>query len=305
MNKILNTSFRLVTAISLLASSFLPLARPFSAHASTTWNVGDVFAGVSNGSYNVYDNAGVFKETISDGLGGFTTGCAFNGALDKLYTTNFGNTKVVVYNDASPHTIAQTVDTAAINPGGQSESVVFAANGDFYVGHPDGDEDIQRYNAAGTYQQSYNVAIEARGSDWMDLAADQKTMFYTSEGRKIMKYDVSADSQLADFAVLPGAGKAFALRLLPPGDGSGGLLVADAGEIKRLDGTGAVVQTYDVAGEDGWFSLNLDPNGTSFWAGDFGTNNFYRFDIATGAVEVGPINTGVGTALFGLCVKGE
>lgn len=291
----------ILSTAAILAGSLIPLLRPLPAHASTTWNVGDVFAGVAGGSYKVYDNAGVFKETISDGLGGFTTGCAFNGSLDKLYTTNFSSTKVVVYNDASPHTIAQTVDTNAINAGGHSESVVFAANGDFYVGHPDGDADIQRYNAAGVYQQSYNVAVGPRGSDWMDLAADQTTMYYTSEGGSVKRYDVGADAQLADFAAIGGTN--FALRLLPPGDGTGGLLVAHTADIKRLDGTGAVAQTYDVAGEDGWFSLNLDPNGTSFWAGDFGTNNFYRFDIASGAVEVGPIASG--GSLFGLCVKGE
>lgn len=291
-----------ISNLTLIISSIAITLTAKPALASTTWNVGDVYAGVAGGSYNVYDNSGVFKETISDGLGGFTTGCAFNNDLSKLYTTNFSNTKVVVYDDPSPHTISQTIDTGAINPGGQSESVVFAANGDFYVGHPDGDDDIQRYNSAGVYQQSYDVAIENRGSDWMDLASDQQTLFYTSEGGLIKKYDVSgAGSQLADFASIGGTN--FALRLLTPGDGSGGLLVANSSDIKRLDGTGTVVQTYDVAGEDLWFSLNLDPNGTSFWAGDFGTNNFYRFNIATGAVEVGPIASG--GSLFGLCVKGE
>ena len=279
------------------------------AKAATVWSVGDVFVGVASGTYHVYDNAGVFKEAISDGIGGlsFTTGCAFNNSLDKLYTTYFSQTKVKVYDDAIPHAISQVIDTAVNSPGGQSESVVFAANGDFYVGHPDGNDDIHRYNAAGTYQQSYDVAVESRGSDWMDLASDQTTMYYTSEGRLIKKYDVSgAGAQLADLTVLPGAGIAFALRLLPPGDGTGGLLVADNGEIKRLDAASAVVQTYDVPGEDTWFSLNLDPNGTSFWAGNYGSSNFYRFGIASGLVEVGPINTGTATlTLFGICVKGE
>ncbi|MBI4130044.1 hypothetical protein HY468_01870, partial [Candidatus Roizmanbacteria bacterium] len=201
------------TFFSILLAAFAVVISVPSASASTTWNLGDVFAGVAGGSYNVYDNAGVFKETISDGLGGFTTGCAFNNDLSKLYTTNFSNTKVVVYDDPSPHPIVQTVDPAAINPGGQSESVVFAANGDFYVGHPDGDDDIQRYNSAGVYQQSYDVGIENRGSDWMDLAADQTTMFYTSEGGLVKRYDVSgAGAQLADFASIGGTN--FALRLL-------------------------------------------------------------------------------------------
>lgn len=293
----------LVTLVALFISLVvLPVNSPDRVSASTTWSVGDVFAGVARGLYNVYDNNGVFKETISDRLGGFTTGCAFNNTLDKLYTTNFSNTKVVVYDDASPHAIVQTVDTALQNPSGHSESVVFAASGDFYVGHPDGNGDILRYNSAGVFQQAYDVAVESRGSDWMDLAADQVTMFYTSEGGAIKRYDVSgAGAQLADFANIGGVSYAF--RLLSPGDGSGGLLVANTSDVKRLDGTGAVVQTYDVAGEDAWFSLNLDPNGTSFWAGDFGTNNFYRFNISTGLVEVGPIASG--GSLFGLCVKGE
>ncbi len=272
------------------------------------WNAGDIFVGVGNGSYQIYSNAGVFKETINDGIGGlFTTGCAFNPALSKLYTTDFGATKVVVFDDAVPHPVLQVIDTGATSPNGHSEHVVFAADGDFYVGHPDGNHLLHRYNSAGVLQQTYQLTTEDRGSDWSDLANDQKTLFYTSEGRTIFRYDVSGvGTQLANFATLPDLGTAYALRLLPPGDGSGGLLVADTTNIKRLNGAGAVVQTYDVPGEDSWFSLNLDPNGTSFWAGDFGSSNFYRFNIATGAVEVGPINTGTPpSSVFGICAKGE
>jgi len=139
----------------------------------------------------------------------------------------------------------------------------------------------------------------------MDLAADQKTMFYTSEGGRILRYDVSGSgTQLPDFANI--GGTSYALRLLAPGDGSGGLLVANTSNIKRLNAAGAVIQTYDAGGENNWFSLNLDPNGTSFWAGNSSTANFYRFNIGTGAVEVGPINTGTGASfLFGICVLGE
>jgi hypothetical protein len=104
----------------------------------------------------------------------------------------------------------------------------------------------------------------------------------------------------------------FALRLLPPGDGSGGLLVTHVrrnedqtyfeSDIKRLDGSGNVVQTYSVSGADFWFSLALDPNGTSFWAGDGFTGNVYRFNIFTGARELGPIST---LGPLGICLKGE
>ncbi|MEK6901777.1 MAG: calcium-binding protein [Nanoarchaeota archaeon] len=311
MRKTFNKIVGVVANISLLIGTLVPLARPVPVHAVTVWNVGDVFAAVGGGSYNVYDNAGVFKETINDGLGGaFTTGCAFNNSLDKLYTTNFSNTKVAIYNDAIAHTPVTVVNTALQVPGGQSESVVFAANGDYYVGHPDGNDDILRYNSANVFQQAYNVPIESRGSDWMDLAADQTTMYYTSEGRKILRYDVGADVALADFGPgLPGAGIAFALRLLPPGDGSGGLLVADNVNVKQLDGAGNVVSTYDVTGVDGWFSLNIDPNGTHFWAGSFANGTFYKFliePVAGNYVDTQVVTVATGSnAFFGLCLKGE
>jgi len=57
------------------------------------------------------------------------------------------------------------------------------------------------------------------------------------------------------------------------------------------------------AGEGSFFSLSLDPNGTSFWSGGIFSDNFYKFNIATGTVEVGPINSG--GSLAGLCLKGE
>lgn len=300
-----------VFAMLLGMSGPLLLAKPVNVSASTTWNVGDVFAAVGGGLYKVYDNNGVFKETINNGLGGtFTTGCAFNTTLDKLYTTDFSQTKVAVFDDASPHAVSAVVDTALQSPGGHSESVVFAANGDYYVGHPDGNDDILKYDSTNTFLAAFDVPVESRGSDWVDLASDQQTMFYTSEGRRVLRYDVAANAPLADFGPgLPGAGIAFALRLLPPGDGSGGLLVADNVNVKQLDGAGNVVSTYDVTGVDGWFALNLDPDGVHFWAGSFNNGTFYKFLIQAVPgnyvdTQVTTVNTG-SNAFFGLCLKGE
>ena len=133
-------------------------------------------------------------------------------------------------------------------------------------------------------------------------------MFYSDEvSHAVHRFDVSARSALPDFASgLPGA-NTFALRLLPPGDGTGGLLVATSNAIERLDRSGNIVQTYNATGESKWFAVNLDPNGTSFWSGSATTDNFYRFNIATGAKELGPINIGSSAQdhLVGLCVKGE
>src|SRR5467141_1118133 len=284
------------------------------ALAATTWNNGDVFAAVSNGSYNVYDNSGVFKQTISDPYPGtFTTGCAFNAAGTKLYTTNFSKNFVEVYDNNDPHAIVQTIDTkGTLTPANeQNESVVFAADGSFYVGHAggtSGGKRLSHYDAGGTLLAEYSPAVESRGTDWVDLSNDQQTMFYTSEGSHVKRFDVAAALQLPDFSssLHTATGVvAYALRLLPPGDGTGGLLVADTTDILRLKADGTVLQTYDVSGENQWFALNLDPNGTSFWSGSFDTGNFYRFNINTGVKELGPINAAGAHKLFGLCLKGE
>jgi hypothetical protein len=288
---------------SILIAFVLMLSTSHTANAAV-WSVGDVFTGVGSGNYNVYDNTGIFQETTNNGMSGLTTGCAFSPDLAQLYTTDFfGN--VVSIDAVHPHNVLSTINLSLSGSGtaGATESVVFAADGSYYVGTVDGDNDIYLFDAADIFVAQFDVATESRGSDWLDLAADQKTMFYTSEGYKIFRYDVSTSTQLADFATLPDR-PSYALRLLPPFDGSGGLLVANTVDIKRLDGSGSVIQTYDVSGENLWFSLNIDPNGTSFWAGDFGTDNFYSFNIQTGAIEVGPINAAT-TSLWGICVMGE
>jgi cysteine-rich repeat protein len=271
-------------------------------HLLGDWVKGDVFTAAGDGKYNVFSNTGVFKETIDTGLSGaFTAGCAFNKDSSKLYTTVFGASKVVVFDTTHPHTVVLTIDTS---PGLDTESIVFDAAGNFYVGHAYSDTLIRKYNASGTFLESYSAAIEGRGTDWIDLATDQCTLFYTSQGRLVKRFDVCTNTQLTDFATLPDDGVAYAFRLLPPGDGTGGLLVADYNNIKRLNGTGNVVQTYDSPGEDTWFSLNLDPNGTSFWSGGFFTRNFYHFEIDSGNILGGPFLSG-GSYLFGICLLGE
>jgi hypothetical protein len=188
-------------------------------------------------------------------------------------------------------------------PDTSNESIAFMANGNYLVGHATGGANVHQYTEAGVLVAEYNTPRELVGSDWIDLSSNQTTLFYTSEGKRVLRFDLGTNTPMADFATgLPGS-NAFALRILPPGDGSGGVLVADRELIVRLNGAGAVVQTYDTATENSWFALNLDPNGTSFWSGSFDTNNFYRFNIASGAVEVGPIQSG--GQLFGLCLKGE
>jgi len=267
--------------------------------SAATFSNGDVFASVSNGLVQHYDSAGNLLETLDTTKGGgvFTTGCAVDSA-GNLHVTDFNGNDVTKFTGPSdPHTAGSFGSGYGTDP----ESILFDGVGNVYVGQADGTGDVLKFDAAGNPLASFDVATEDRGSDWIDLAADQCTLFYTSEGSLVKRFDVCTNTQLADFATGLHS-PAYALRLLP----GGGLLVADSVDIHQLDSGGNIVQTYDAAGEDSWFALNLDPNGTSFWSGDFSSGNFYKFNIASGAIELGPINTGTGTnTLFGLCVAGE
>ena len=272
-----------------------------SGQVPSTWAIGDVFVGVGSGSYEVFDSRGGHKETLTGTLDGYTTDCGFDPAMERLFTTNYTHSKVVIF---EPGADAQTVHADDTSPDGHSGAIVFAANGSFFVGHPDGNHLIHKYNDSGMLLDTYAVETEERGSNWIDLAADQNVLFYTSEGRTVHRYDTASRQQLDSFAEIPGTGHAFALRLLPPGDGSGGLLVADGERIVRLDEQGHVARIYDDKGQDSWFALNLDPNGNSFWAADSETDRLYRFSLATGEIER-QFQAGDGGSIFGVCLKGE
>jgi hypothetical protein len=267
---------------------------------ASNWRVDDVFVGTGNGQHRVYDKAGNFKETISDGLGGSTGGCGCD-ATGHLWTTNSSSAKVLRYKIDHPHGILQTISVTS--PGAGAGSIVFAGNGDFYIGNPNGDGSIRKYNHSGALLATYVVELENGGSNWIDLTADGKRILYTSEGRLFKQLDVFNNAQLPDFANLGSAGGSnvglFALRILP----DGGVVGADKRNIKRLNSDGVVVQTYDVAGEDDWRFLTLDQTKTFLWAGDATTGNFYKLNLASGAIEVGPVKVPSGN-LSGLCVDG-
>lgn len=286
---------------------FVALMLSTGISMAATFSVGDVFASISSGNVQQYSSAGAAGALLTTGAGGFTTGSTFDSS-GNFYVTNFSGASVYKFLNGGSNTgslWASLAPTGALS----SESILFNLAGDALVGNADGDADVVKLGCTGvgcsgsTLLGEFNVAIESRGSDWIDLAADQTTLFYTSEGRLIKRFDLATNTQLADFATLAGPrgpNVAFALRLLS----DGGLLVADRSNVKRLNAAGVEIQSYDVAGEDTWFSLNLDPNGTSFWSGNSSSGNLYKFNIATGALEQ-TISTGAAGLLFGVSVFGE
>jgi hypothetical protein len=106
---------------------------------------------------------------------------------------NFGH--VVVLDGGTGHVLLQDINTGT-GGGWNCESLVFDQVNGFYVGHAAGDQDVQRYDSAGNFLGDFDVSIGPAGSDWVELGCDQTTLYYTSEGTDILRYDLGSDTQL-------------------------------------------------------------------------------------------------------------
>lgn len=247
---------------------------------------GDVLVSVGSGLVKEFTPSGTLVQTFDTGQSSSeTTGLAFDAA-GNLYVTAFQANNVYEFNH----------NGALIGPFGSGynqdpESIVFNSSGNAYVGQADGSHQVLKFDSTGTPLAQFSPTVGPRGTDWIDLASNGCTLYYDSEGTSVRRFDVCTNTQLADFATgLPAGFPAYAVKLLP----GGGALVADSNSIVRLDSSGAVIQQY-ATGENGlggqWFSLALDPSGTSFWAGDIFTGQVTKFDLATGAMQA-TFNTG-------------
>ncbi|PYY11318.1 MAG: hypothetical protein DMG61_19495, partial [Acidobacteria bacterium] len=158
---------------------------------------------------------------------------------------------------------------------------------------------LLKFDPSGKLVTTFTVATEEQGSDDIDLSADNCTLLYTSEGPSILRYDVCRNQQLPPFAT--GLKKALMLRILP----DGGVVVGDLTDIIRFNASGQQVMTYTAAGEQCLFSITLDQDGTSFWAGDYCSSNIYRFDLASGK-QLAKFNSGTPSGtVFGVAISGS
>jgi sugar lactone lactonase YvrE len=250
----------------------------FTIRMSGAPRPGDVFVGEMGGRVGVYRPNGERVANLLTGTGGAlladgeTIGVAFDSTND-FYATNFDDRSVSKF----------APDGTLVGPFGTGydsgpESIVFDPNGNAYVGHVESPQDVHKRAPDGTFIERLDVAFEDRGADHMALRPDGCTLVYTSEGSRVLQYDVCTRQQLPDFTTM--TPKAFGIAVLP----DGGIVVATTSTVRRFNAQGSQVQTYDVVGTNEWFGLGLDPDGTSFWVGDIRFSRVYRFDIATGQV---------------------
>jgi DNA-binding beta-propeller fold protein YncE len=247
--------------------------------------------GISGGKIAEFNKSGTLLHTLNSNQGGSMTGMAFD-ASGNLYATNFTANTVSKFNPEGA-----LLGTFGSGYNCKPESIAFDSAGNAYVGETGCSHALLRFDAYGNLTTSYTVATEAEGSDWIDLAPDGCTIFYTSQGASVLRFNACNKNQLPPFSSSLKEG--LALRILP----DGGVLVANLENIMRLDSAGRTISTYVASGEKCWASLTLDSDGSSFWAADYCTSDVIRFDLTSGN-QLFKFNTGTpANTVFGLAER--
>jgi len=266
-----------------------------SKAASTPVSVSDTatyFVGVSNGQIQQFDTSGKLRATLSTGQGGSVTGMGFD-LSDALYVSDFTADTVTKF-DGKGNLVGNFGSGYNCKP----ESIVFDSDGNAYVGETGCSHALLKFDPYGNLVHGWSVTTEVEGSDWIDLAPDQCTIFYTSQGTTIFRFNACTGEQLPVFAT--GLHTALGLRVLP----DGGALAADTQDIVRFDSAGRNIMTYTASGEKCWVSVTLDRDGSSFWAVDYCTSDVIHFDLTSGN-QLAKFNTGTPTqTVYGIAMRG-
>ena len=253
------------------------------AGTGPTFQRGDILVSMSDGIVQWRRQDWTLVEIITSPTNGQAKGMAFDASGNLFVTHYYGSDysgNGVEKFDRNGNLIGLFGSGYDCNP----SSIVFDRAGNAYVGHADCGGDIFKFDPQGNRLAQYNVTAENRGAGHVVLDPDQCTMYYTSQGSYVKRFNVCTFTQLADFnsTPLPGAlGGAHQFALLP----GGGMLVANFGVIARLDASGNLVRTFDAPADSHcWLGMALDLDGTSFWGTNWCGSSATRFDMATGNV---------------------
>jgi hypothetical protein len=244
-------------------------------------SAGDVFVSLEPGPVQWWRPDGTFRATLISTVSGTGEGMGLDSA-GNLYVTRWcmdpacGNgSGIEVFNSAG---VSQGRFAGSLDCG--PHAIVFDVADNAYVGQAGCTGSILKISP-GQPRTEFQVATENEGSFWLDLAPNGCTVFYTSWGPNIKRYNVCTRTQLANLNTgpLPGGGETHDVRVLP----DGGAIVSNGELVVRLSAAGTVVRTYSVPENTYWTGLDLVGDGT-FWVGNYLTSNVYRFDLATGQV---------------------
>lgn len=253
------------------------------ASAQAPAQIGNVYVGTCDGASA---NTQLNETDIYTAQGQFVTalhGPSQNSCLTGMTFDNSGNLHIIssYFGTQSWHVYEFDNLGTLLSTGGPFPSPISITHdqaGNFFVGQGT----ILKIAANGS-TTTYTVA---GGANWITLAADQHTIFYSANNGDIKSFDVATQTQGPDIAV---DALARTVRTLP--DNS--ILVDSLGAIRHWVPTCAGCPYKDVfayqipANAD---SFALDPDGVSLWSintyydahNQLGKADVYRTNIATG-----------------------
>lgn len=256
--------------------------------SAAPFSYGDIFASVNNGEVRHYSSSGELIETLNTGLGGITSGIGFD-QQGNMYVSNHSNNSITRFAGAEGHAASSFGNNLNMK---KPEGIIFDNTGNLWVGSGCCG-DIRKLDSNGNTVLSLNTG---RRADWIQLSRDEKKIYYTEDVHNGIKtIDIATGEHEAPLSARYGFAS---FQILP----DGGIITAHKGSVKRLDSLGKLVASYDVAGVDKWFAIDLAAEEGAFWAGSYMNDTLYKFDILTGNV-LQTINTGLGGEhLYGLAV---
>jgi Domain of unknown function DUF11 len=291
----MKTRRRLVPVLILLLLGIVGVGPAAQANHSS-FATGDLFVGIGSNQVQWRHPDGTLNRTMrTSSSSPSTTGMALDPE-HRLYVTGYTSNSINRFN-----TSGAAIGTFGTGFNSHPEGIAFDTNGFAYVGQEGGNRDILKLNPNGSVAAFYNVDTEVKGSDRLDVASDQCTILYTSQGKAVKRFNACTNTQLSDFATgLPGT-EAFDVKILL----TGGALVADSQSIVRLDASGARVQEYDPDGAQNncWTALSLGTTTNDFWAGDRCSGNVYHLNLTTGQLMQPPLPGGKKISVQGLAVN--
>jgi hypothetical protein len=221
------------------------------------------------------------------------------GRLWATTGTDSSDNKVIAY-DNQGNLLGPIVDPFDPTCGGDPADITFDLAGNAYIGDWSDCAGAKMFTSNGDFVKS----VVPGESDWVDLAADQCTLYWQNQNEQFMD----------DTNVCTGGETSFSrscfesdewqgMRILP--DGS--ILSVEPPDIFRVSGTtstdcGDELQSYGSASCMGfWSDVQLDVGGTSFWTacGSVGGYVPYEFDVASGQVVRTLGRPGIVAAVYG------
>jgi PKD repeat protein len=192
-----------------------------SSQTIATTDTPTMFVGGS-GQLKQFNQSGQSVKTLNPNQSGSITGLAFDW-LDSLYATDFSADTISKFDGNG-----NFVNTFGSGYNCKPESIVFDNSGNAYVGETGCSHALLKFDAYGNLAAAYSVTTEVEGSDWIDLASDQCTIYYTSQGKSVFRFNACTGQQQPPFASSLTTG--LAVKILP--DRS--VLVADKADTHPL-----------------------------------------------------------------------